>query len=198
MIYAITGDGILKWYRHLGFADGSVSWDGPKDVGSGWADFKQVFAMGRGVIYAITNDGTLKWYKHAAYLEGSGLNSPGAWFGPKDFGGGWGDYTEVFPGGEGVIYAIANDGTLKWYRHDNFSGEGESSVPNSNAPTGDPRILRRAGVQTQQRPLGTRPLGVLSVPGFSPQPGRLEGPRTVGNGWNGFRQVFALLPDVVR
>ena len=196
VIYAITDDGILKWYRHLGFADGSVAWDGPKDVGSGWAQFKQVFAMGRGVIYAITNDGTLKWYKHAAYLEGRGLNSPGAWFGPKDFGGGWGDYTEVFPGGEGVIYAITNDGTLKWYRHDNFSGDGESSVPNSNAPTGDPRVLRRSGVQTPQRPLATRQSGVLSAPGFSPQPGRLEGPRTVGNGWNGFRQVFALLPRI--
>jgi hypothetical protein len=201
VIYAITDDGTLKWYRHLGFADGSVSWDGPKDVGSGWADFKQVFAMGRGVIYAITNDGTLKWYQHAAYLEGRGLNSPGAWFGPKDFGGGWGDYVEVFPGGEGVIYAITNDGTLKWYRHDNFSGDGESPVPTSNAPTGDRRIHGRAGVQTEQRPLGTRQSGVLQVPGFSPQPGQLEGPRTVGNGWNGFRQVFALLPrtpDVVR
>lgn len=201
VIYAITSDGILKWYRHLGAADGSVSWDGPKDVGRGWADFKQVFGMGRGVIYAITEDGALKWYKHAAYLDGRGLDSPGAWLGPRDLGGGWGDYSEVFAGGEGVIYAIANDGTLKWYLHENFSGEADSSPSKPNEPNGDPRILRRPGVLTQQRPLGSTKLKVPPVSGFSIQPGRLVGPRTVGNGWNGFKQVFALLPripDVVR
>ncbi len=194
VIYAITDDGTLKWYRHLGFADGSVSWDGPKDVGSGWAQFKQVFAMGRGVIYAITNDGTLKWYKHNAYLDGRGLNSPGAWTGPIDLGNGWANYSVVFPGGEGVIYAIANDGTLQWYRHDNFAGDGESSPAPSGPRRPDPRLTLPGSVLLQRRN-GNLPSGaVSSQPGFSPRPGKLEGPRNVGTGWNGFRQVFALLP----
>ena len=35
--YALTQDGLLKWYRHDGFNDGSFNWKGPVDVGRGWA-----------------------------------------------------------------------------------------------------------------------------------------------------------------
>lgn len=35
-IYAIRNDGKLIWYRHLGQGNGSPSWEGPKEIGSGW------------------------------------------------------------------------------------------------------------------------------------------------------------------
>ena len=78
IIYAIAGDGKLKWYKHTGFRDGTKTWDGPKDIGTGWQNFKQVFGAGNGIIYAIAGDGILKWYKHTGYQDGSF-----AWEGPK-------------------------------------------------------------------------------------------------------------------
>jgi hypothetical protein len=45
----------------------------------------------------------------------------GAWEGAKAVGIGWGDFKQVFSGGNGVIYAIAADGTLNWYRHNGYA-----------------------------------------------------------------------------
>jgi hypothetical protein len=39
--------------------------------GSGWANFKSVFATDNGVIYGIQADGKLIWYKHNGYLNGT-------------------------------------------------------------------------------------------------------------------------------
>ena len=36
VIYGITDNGELKWYRHVGQEDGSFRWEGPKNVGTGW------------------------------------------------------------------------------------------------------------------------------------------------------------------
>jgi hypothetical protein len=36
--------GDLMWYRHLGSADGSFRWEGPKKVGSGWGSLNHVFS----------------------------------------------------------------------------------------------------------------------------------------------------------
>jgi hypothetical protein len=38
VIYAVTDDGELKWYRHDGRGDGSARWASPsgKVVGTGW------------------------------------------------------------------------------------------------------------------------------------------------------------------
>ena len=115
IIYAIAGDGKLKWYKHTGFRDGTKAWDGPKDVGTGWQNFKQVFGAGNGVINVIAGDGILKWYKHTGYQDGSF-----AWEGPKNVGTGWQNFKEVFGMGDGIIYAIAGDGKLKWYKHTGF------------------------------------------------------------------------------
>jgi hypothetical protein len=101
VIYVISEDGTLKWYRHRAYLTGEGldspgSWQGPKNVGRGWADVEQVFSAGDGIIYAITSDGKLKWFKHAGYLDGRGFESAGAWEGPKDVGRGWGELTKVF------------------------------------------------------------------------------------------------------
>ena len=32
-VYGVTPDGTLRWYRHDGFADGTMAWRGPVIVG---------------------------------------------------------------------------------------------------------------------------------------------------------------------
>jgi hypothetical protein len=165
VIYAITQEGILKWFRHTGFEDGKAIWEGPKNVGRGWTGFRQVFAAGDGIIYAITQDGTLQWRRHLGYLSGAGLETPGAWEGPKNIATGWGSinawggFKQVFTAGlrsEGtatfdgaLIYAISYDDKLLWARHK----------------------------------------------GFRDGSANWQGPQQVGNGWIHFKQVFALLSN---
>jgi hypothetical protein len=119
-IYTVRPDGKLLWYRHDGFLDGTMNWHGYKEIGRGWGDFKHIIPMGDGIIYTITQNGNLEWRRHVGYLDGRGLESPGAWEGPKSVGSGWGDFKFVFAGGEGVIYAVTNTGDLRWYRNKNF------------------------------------------------------------------------------
>jgi hypothetical protein len=112
IIYAITQDGQLLWFKHSGFANGSAEWEGPAPVAMGFGNYQQVFAGGNGVIYAIGADGILKWNRHLGYLNGAG-----DWAGVKDVGRGWDGLREVFSVGSGIIYAISQDGTLRWYKH---------------------------------------------------------------------------------
>ena len=51
---------------------------------------------------------------------GAGLNALGAWSGPTEVGSGWQNFKGVFGMGDGIIYAIAGDGKLKWYKHIGF------------------------------------------------------------------------------
>ena len=44
--------GTLWWYRHVGRADGSFTWEGPKKVGDGWGGLEHIFA-GDGAIYIV-------------------------------------------------------------------------------------------------------------------------------------------------
>lgn len=100
IIYVITKEGKLRWYKHNGYQTGAGlgtagAWDGPKEVGHGWNGFHQVIPAGGGVILIIQNDGKLRWYKHNGYLSGAGLNAPGAWEGPTEVGNGWHGFKKV-------------------------------------------------------------------------------------------------------
>lgn len=130
-IYTVRPDGKLLWYRHDGFLDGTMNWSNYKEIGRGWNDLKQIIPMGDGIIYTLAKNGNLEWRRHVGYLDGRGLESPGAWEGPKLVGTGWGDFKFVFAGGEGVMYAITNNGELRWYRNKNFmTGVREWEGPN--------------------------------------------------------------------
>jgi hypothetical protein len=153
VIYVVADDGRLLWFRHHGVATGAGldeagSWSGPSEVGVGWDGLLHVFSTGQGVIYAVLADGTLRWFRHRGWTDGRGLESPGAWDGPRDVGVGWDMFSTVFSRGDGVIYGITADGTLRWYRH--------------------------TGFQTGDR--------------------TWSGPLEVGQGWSAFTAVFALLP----
>ena len=138
--------GDLYWYRHVGRADGSFRWEGPKLVNRGWGGYKQVFSGGDGIIYAIEPTrteaesltiegrahprigGRLLWWRHVGHADGSFR-----WEGPKTVGTGWGEFKHVFSGGDGIIYAVepavdptnlvfdkptaGSGGRLLWYRH---------------------------------------------------------------------------------
>jgi tachylectin len=135
-IYAVTQDGMLKWYLY------DKAWDGPKDMGSGWGNFKNVFSTGDGVIYAITQEGKLLWFKHNFYkygvsTEGHGPNGQPAWGGPKEVGTGWQNFRQVFSPGDGIIYAVTKEGRLLWYRHQGYrTGSSIWLPPREVASTG--------------------------------------------------------------
>jgi len=122
IIYAITQDGLLYWYRHLGFEDGSASWDvnaqgvAASHVGTGW-NFREVFYAGEGLLYAVTDSGAMLWFRHLGYEDGQPswyVNSQGTF--ATQVGSGW-NFTSVFPDSDGVIYAITQSGALLWYQH---------------------------------------------------------------------------------
>ena len=136
IIYTIMGDGTLRWYKHRAFETGKGletpgSWEGPQVVNRGWQDLKHVFAGGDGVIYAIGRDGTLHWAKHNAVATGAGLESPGAWEESRAIAQGWGDAKHVFSPGRGLIYAVAPDGTLEWFRHKGFQSGTKADEPDA-------------------------------------------------------------------
>ena len=135
VIYGIDSTNRLLWYRNAGRIDGSFRWEPGSGnvVGTGW-DFKTLFSGSDGVIYGITPvvPATLptgigpgyeghpasrrraKWYRHNGRQDGSFNWSSRS---GSTVGTGWGAMTQVFSGGNGVIYAVAPNGDLKWYSH---------------------------------------------------------------------------------
>jgi hypothetical protein len=206
IIYGIKADGTLEWRQHQGVRAGSDQWGEAKAVGRGWGNFKQVFSGGEGIIYAITQEGKLLWYKHNAYLTGAGLETPGAWADTKEVGHSWGVFKQVFPGGNGVIYAITQDGKLLWYRHNAYrTGDG---LATPGAWSGRKEVGHGWGIFKQVFSSGGgiiyaitqegklrwyRHRAFLTGAGLE-TPGSWEGPKEVGHSWGVFPQVFALLP----
>ncbi|HEX8237576.1 MAG TPA: tachylectin-related carbohydrate-binding protein [Abditibacteriaceae bacterium] len=115
VIYAITQEGNLLWFRHKGAANGTNEWEGPRDIADNWANFKQVFSTGEGVLYAVTEDGKLLWHKHTGYADGAKT-----WAAERQVGHGWDGFKSIFSSGDGVIYVVTPDDKLMWYRHNGW------------------------------------------------------------------------------
>jgi hypothetical protein len=149
LIYAVAGNGDLLWFRHEGRNDGSVRWTANhgRKVGAGWGNFQQVFSGGDGVIYAVqpvveashhvtggftpASGGELWWFRHDGRNDGSFRWTDNH---RRKVGAGWGNFQQVFSGGDGVIYAVdpvvegsihatggsttASGGDLWWFRHE--------------------------------------------------------------------------------
>lgn len=90
VIYAVDATGGLVWYRHTGQLDGTSAWDGPRKVGTGWAN---VIAGTQGSLYLVGTDGSLRWYRHLGNTTGaeSWSNGSGA-----SVGTGWSGSRAVF------------------------------------------------------------------------------------------------------
>lgn len=140
-IYAAGTHGDLYRYVHLGRTSGKPRWKNPQRqlIGRGFRisstdprpqDFLGIFcdtrngdpalvseALSGDVIYAVCSDGALLWYR----FDGVDKSGKPVWANggqPKKVGNGWvAGHLRVFSGCNGIIYLIANDGTLNWYRH---------------------------------------------------------------------------------
>ncbi|HET6492709.1 MAG TPA: tachylectin-related carbohydrate-binding protein, partial [Burkholderiales bacterium] len=114
-------------------------------------------------------------------------------------GNGWNSLKHVFSTGEGVVYGVASNGDLVWYRHKN-NQDGNAPPQWEHHPVGVgwggfTRLFSTGkGIIYAMKPDGTlvwyKHDGYLAGTGMS-QPGAWEGPKTVGSGWQGFRQIFA-------
>lgn len=166
VIYAIGQDGSLTWYRNtnVNSGGGPAALTGPKPVGTGWAQYRSVFSAGSGVIYAVQADGTLLWFHHKDYLTGISMDPAGTtgpsrvqkqplpyahWDGPLKVGSGWAGFRTVQAGGGGVVLAVKADGTLLWYKQDDYLTGGStttSTSPQVAATTGFGRVPTTAVV----------------------------------------------------
>jgi Tachylectin len=117
VIYAISTDGKMFWFRHTGWLDGSRRWaaNSGRQVGKGWQDAIKVFSGGNGVIYSTVASGLLRWHRHNGRLLGTddwvnkGIHVPVAF--------NWQGYRQLFSGGDGIIYGITANGNVIWNRH---------------------------------------------------------------------------------
>jgi len=74
VLYAITADGELRWYRHDGWFNGAKVWtagDGGRLVGTDWNRFERVRPAADGVSYGITGEGELHWHRHTGWADGT-------------------------------------------------------------------------------------------------------------------------------
>ena len=125
-IYVVRPNGDLVWIGHPGAADCTPDLGGGDVIGVGFDRFTRMFAMATGTagqvaIYGMTPDGRLHWYLHRCADTGGGLETPGCWDGGWQLDGfGWQTFTNVFSGGNGVIYAVDENGGLWWRSHDGY------------------------------------------------------------------------------
>src|SRR3569832_1553561 len=98
-----------------------------KPIGTEWNQFIHVFSGGDEIIYAIKPTGELLWYKDTI---GDDPNSTSERWAPNSgnqIGFDWQQFTHVFGGGNGIIYAIKPTGELYWYRDDLRDGTNDPS-----------------------------------------------------------------------
>ncbi|MFJ7685973.1 tachylectin-related carbohydrate-binding protein [Peribacillus butanolivorans] len=111
----ITPNGDLNFYYYLGSSGRIVSMD--EKISFGWGAFRHVFSDGNGAnrnIYAVAQNGDLLYYRdempavHQHQWAYGGIG--------QKIGTGWGNFVHVFSGGDGIIYAVAQNGDLLYYR----------------------------------------------------------------------------------
>jgi Tachylectin/Trypsin len=109
VIYVVNSDGKLMWYKHKAYlnpipmpGDNATdaqqlawqnSWEGPKEVGTGWSGLTKVFSPGEGHIYAVFANGDLMWFRHTGWQNGRPTWATGA--GMK-IASGWNSYVFAF------------------------------------------------------------------------------------------------------
>ena len=121
IIYGITGDGALLWYRdELGDgtngADAERGWapDSGSQIGYGWDMFTTVFSGGDGIIYAITPDSDLLWYRDDLGDGSNGASGERGWApgSGSAIGLGWSIEPRVLISGYVSPASVAPGGTI--------------------------------------------------------------------------------------
>jgi hypothetical protein len=109
--------GVLRWYRHLGYKDGSVNWIDGINVGDAaeWSRFDRLIASTDGVIYGILPNGDLIWHRHLGFMDGS-ID----WAEAQKVGNGWLGFKALMSPGCGLIFALNDKGELLRYHHKGY------------------------------------------------------------------------------
>jgi hypothetical protein len=142
-IYAISRDGVMRWYRYNGDGtndpSGRLGWEtnSGNQISYGWEKFSHVFAAA-GAIFAIEPNGVLRYYAYTGRGEQDPLASRG-WSpnsgNPISYG--WEMFKTVFGGTndtEGwaaILYGVKPDGALNWYRY-SCNGESDPTASRSD------------------------------------------------------------------
>jgi hypothetical protein len=189
-VYGIQPNGDLLWYRK---DTNAAAWEGPKKVGTGWANFKDVIAAGGNRFYGLSQDGKLLWYQHNGFNDGTF-----DWKGGIEVGSGW-TFKRIFSGGEGVVYAIRQDGKLFWYRHLGFKDGTPSWIEAKEVGSGwgdfkDVFSLGQGAVYAVQAD-GT--LLLYQHKGYETGVKDWYPARTVGTAWNQFQQIVPVGNGVI-
>jgi hypothetical protein len=197
-IYAISASGNLTWQRHDGRMTGVATWanDGmAQTVGSGWAAPTKVFSGGDGVVYWILANGDLMWSRHNGRFTGVFDWATGACCGRR-VSTGWGGFTKVFSGGDGVIYGVSADGRLWWRRHNGWLDGTNSWTTRTQVGSGW-QVFSKVFSGDNGVIYGIKGDGALL---WYRHNGRLTGAnqwsnagtgRVVGSGWQNVRQAFS-------
>jgi hypothetical protein len=119
IFYAVQSDGVLLWYRHLGWQNGTTNWANGgtgRQIGVQWQQFVKVLAAADGQIFALNPDGTLLWYQ---YILTNAQTGAGSWHPSSgtQIGSGFDAFPRIFGGWNNVIYAVNGDGVLFWYHN---------------------------------------------------------------------------------
>jgi hypothetical protein len=135
-LLAVAPNGDLFWYCYEGNGEsdesGNTGWhpNSGNRIGNGWQGFRRLHGSGN-VIFGVQDDGDLLWHSYI----GDGEDDPSGNAGWESnsgnaIGNGWllgfrhifGGITDA--GGFGhVLYTVADDGTLRWYK---YEGNGEA------------------------------------------------------------------------
>jgi hypothetical protein len=108
--------GTLNWIKDAGRDNDQLAFEGPNVVGSGWQrpnGSLLAFTGKGGIIYGVTPDGALKRYVHLGVLDGTPRYVDGN--GSAPIAVGFQRFKHVFGGFENAIYAVEQDGTLRWF-----------------------------------------------------------------------------------
>ena len=125
ILYAIHNDGRLLFFRDLlrdgsNAADGSVGWDSNSgnQVGQHFEGIRQLVGGGDGILYAIHNDGRLLFFRDLLRDGSNAADGSVGW--DSNSGNQVGQHFEgirqLIGGGDGILYAIHNDGRLLFFR----------------------------------------------------------------------------------
>ena len=137
-IYGIKPGGPLLWYRYNGSGGQQTSHDWDRNsshtIGIGWNQMLHLIARGDGVLLAVEPNGELRYYEYGGHGEDDPHATGLGWAANSGniIGIGWNGFrflcSKPYEGrtthpDNSAIYAVGNDGTLRWYR---YTGAGEA------------------------------------------------------------------------
>ena len=167
---------------------------GPYHAKKGWNVYANahpggVYGLGAAV-YTVTPSGDMNWYRHDNYRGGTDK-----WTAPKRVGWGWGTYRKIIAGGDGILYGLAGDGTLYWYKHLDVANASDNPQWSGRFPvhTGWGDLVHifsgGEGVMYVVRQDGN--LLWYRHKGYQTGTDDWEGPKEVGTGWAHFKSLFS-------